>query len=288
MKKFKRIFVEITNCCNLDCSFCHRSQRPSAFITPAAFEATLQKISGWTDYISLHLLGEPLLHPELPQLLESCHRQGFQINLTTNATLLGSCRQALLSSPAMRQINVSLHSCETAAAEEIHAYLGTILDFIDEARRTTSLYLSLRLWNLSEQTESPATAQIRQRLEDRFDLRLPSALTPGQGIKLAPHVFLSQEEEFSWPHAPAPDCGELGTCRALRDHIGILVDGTVVPCCLDAEGDIALGNIHDLPLAEILANPRAASMREGFGRRRVVEALCRRCTYRRRFGTTRP
>lgn len=288
MKKFKKIFVEITNCCNLACNFCHRSQRAPAFITPTAFDATLQRISGFTDHLALHLLGEPLLHPELPRLLELCHQQGLQVNLTTNATLLARTRTTLLTSPALRQINFSLHSFDPDSGGDVDAYLDEILTFIQQAQTTTSLFLSLRLWNLSA-TADPAAVErnqsIRQRLEAFFALPqpLPDVLTPGQGIKLAPQVFLSQEEEFCWPHAPAPDLGSHGTCRGLRDHIGILVDGTVVPCCLDAEADIPLGNIHQLPLAEILSTPRAIRMRQGFERQQLVEPLCRRCSYCRRF-----
>lgn len=284
LKKFKKIFVEITNCCNLACSFCHQSQRPPEFITPAAFSATLQQLAGWTNHLALHLLGEPLLHPQLAQLLTLCHQQRLQVNLTTNATLITATRQTLLTSPALRQINLSLHSCESDA---LAPYLDDILDFVDEARRTTPLFLSLRLWNLSPGAENEANGLIRQRLETFFALPapLPPTLTPGQGIKLAPQVFLSQDVEFTWPHAPAPDLGSHGSCRALRDHIGILVDGTVVPCCLDAEGDIPLGNIHQSSLAEILASPRATAMHQGFAHRQLLESLCRRCTYRQRFNS---
>ena len=288
MKKFKKIFVEITNCCNLACSFCQRSQRPPDFITPAAFAETLQRIDGWTDHLALHLLGEPLLHPDLPVLLTSCRQHRLQVNLTTNATLLARNRSTLLTSPALRQINLSLHSCESGTSTA--AYLDEVLDFVKEARRSTPLFLSLRLWNLSEKGENEQNRQIRQRLADFFALPqpLPGTLTPGQGIKLAPQVFLSQEREFRWPHAPAPDLGEHGTCRALRDHIGILVDGTVVPCCLDAEGDIPLGNIRHSPLSEILSAPRATRMRQGFACQRLHEPLCRRCTYRQRFSAAHP
>lgn len=244
----------------------------------------MQKINGWTDHIALHLLGEPLLHPELQQLLSHCHQQRLQVHLSTNATLLAAKRSVLLSCPALRQINFSLHSYEvTDQNGEFDAYFDEILDFIDEARRTSPLFLSLRLWNLSKNAGSDGNSQIRQKLESFFGLALPSALTPGQGIKLAPQVFLSQEEAFSWPHAPAPDLGEYGTCRALRDHIGILVDGTVVPCCLDAEGDISLGNIRTSSLSEILASSRATMIRQGFECRKLVDPLCLRCTYRQRF-----
>lgn len=282
MKKFKKIFVEITNCCNLSCSFCHRSQRPPAFITPAAFEAILQRINGWTDHLALHLLGEPLLHPDLPQLLALCHQLRLQVNLTTNATLIAPNRTTLLTSPALRQINLSLHSFEDGEGD---AYLDMILDFVKEAQRTTPLFISLRLWNLSDKDGNEGNQPILRRLERFFALPapLPATLTPGQGIKLAAQVFLSQDVEFTWPHAPAPDRGAHGSCRALRDHIGILVDGTVVPCCLDAEGDIPLGNILQSPLSEILASPRADAMRQGFAQQQLLEPLCRRCTYRLRF-----
>jgi radical SAM protein with 4Fe4S-binding SPASM domain len=75
-------------------------------------------------------------------------------------------------------------------------------------------------------------------------------------------------------------------CRGLRDHLAILVDGTVVPCCLDADGQVALGNIFRQPLVAILASPRALRLREGFGHQWLVEPLCRRCAYRQRFAAT--
>lgn len=284
MKKLKKIFVEITNCCNLSCRFCHQSQRSPAFITPEAFRATLLQLDGWTDHLALHLLGEPLLHPQLTELLTICHQQRLQVNLTTNATLLAANRITLLKSPALRQINLSLHSL-TAKPGEIPSSLDEILDFIDEGRRTTPLFFSLRLWNLTQERGDEVNQSVRHRLQTFFKLPapLPASLTPGQGIRLAPQVFLSQDVEFTWPHSPAPDLGMRGTCRALSDHIGILVDGTVVPCCLDAEGDIPLGNIYQATLEEILASPRAHAMRQGFAARRLLEPLCRRCSYRQRF-----
>ncbi|MDO9080344.1 MAG: radical SAM protein, partial [Desulfuromonadales bacterium] len=178
MKKFKKIFVEITNCCNLSCSFCQRSQRTPAFITPAAFEATLERINDWTDHLALHLLGEPLLHPELPQLLAICQQHQLRVNLTTNATLLANNRSTLLASPALRQINLSLHSWE---AGERAAGLDSTLDFVKEAQRTTPLFLCLRLWNLPDKGENEGNQPILRRLEEFFALPvpLPKRLTPG-------------------------------------------------------------------------------------------------------------
>lgn len=287
MKKFKKVYVEITNVCNLSCPFCHPTTRPRAFLSSEDFTATLAQLNGWTDHLNLHLLGEPLLHPALGELLEICRQRRFQVNLTTNTTLLTARSDLLLTSPALRQLNLSLHS-QALVSGDHSVWLTPILDFVDRARAATALLVSLRLWNLGAGADPATIASnqiIQHRLADHFSLTtpLPERLTPGQGIRLAERVFLSQEEEFSWPGTSGSQACATGSCRALRDHIGVLVDGTVVPCCLDGDGAIPLGNLHRQPLSEILSSPRAVAMRDGFAHRRLVEPLCRYCTYRLRF-----
>ena len=290
MKALKKIYIEITNYCNLACSFCLQSARPRAFMHPDAFEEILRKITGGTGHISLHVMGEPLLHPDIELLLARSHDHGLRVNLTTNGTMLSRNRSMLLRQPAIRQINVSLHSFEAHGLEDaLNAYLDGILDFISAAAAAVSpIFINLRMWDL-KQTASPgekrADSLMLWRLGNYFGL--PAAFlgnTPtGRGIVLAPQVFFSREKGFTWPHGAAPDLGPHGYCRGLRDHIAILVDGTVVPCCLDAEGDMELGNIFRATLPEILADSRATSIRTGFARRQLVESVCRRCTYRQRF-----
>lgn len=258
-------------------------------MSPAAFAEILGKIRGYTDYLSLHVLGEPLLHPNLGQLLATCKEQGLRVNLSTNATLLPECRSTLLNSAALRQINISLHSFEGQEnGAALESYLATILEFIREASAGTPLFISLRLWNLMPETNSTERRRnhlFLEKLESFFSLpyRIADELTPGHGITLAPRVFLSLAPRFTWPHAPGPDLGSQGFCHGLRDHVAILVDGTVVPCCLDAEADIPLGNIYQQPFARILAGERSSLIRQGFSRRQVVEALCRRCSFRQAF-----
>jgi len=291
LKKFKKIYIEITNHCNLSCSFCHRSERPKAFMGPADFAEVVRQISGHTDYLCLHVLGEPLLHPRLGELLAICHQQELRVNLTSNGTLLSKQQSLLLASPALRQLNISLHSMadlQGKAGTDTEEYLAGLFSFIREALAATRLLISLRLWNITGEkdgTNSRRNEFILARLEDFFALPAPIAaqLTPGHGITLAPRVFLSQNQRFTWPHAAATDLGNRGFCRGLRDHVAILVDGTVVPCCLDAEADIRLGNLFSQPFGEILAGPRATTMRQGFSARLVVEQLCRRCSYRQSF-----
>ena len=288
LKKFKKIYIEITNHCNLACSFCHPSQRSQSFMSPSTFEAIIRQLNGFTEHLYLHVLGEPLLHPDLATLLDLCHHQGLRVNLTTNGTLLGRCQSDLLGSAALRQVNISLHSFEEMAGEGLNSYLDEILDFVHLARTSTALLINLRLWKLpphSDSEEVEAHHRIIRRLETGFPQAAPIRVerAAGQGITLAPGVFLSQAPQFTWPHASKQDFGERGACRGLKDHLAILVDGTLVPCCLDAEADIPLGNILQTPLADILSSSRATALREGFSQRRVVEALCRRCSFRQRF-----
>ncbi|MCX5877311.1 MAG: SPASM domain-containing protein [Deltaproteobacteria bacterium] len=277
----------MTNRCNLSCSFCLRSDRAKAFMRPEDFRAILGKIKDHTDHLALHVLGEPLLHPELGELLALCQEHGLKVNLTTNGTLLPPRQELLLTSPALRQVNISLHGlAELPDDQDQEPALAGVFAFIQEAMRTP-LFLSLRLWNLPTSDTIPPGSNdaILKAIEDFFGLAEPltGRLTPGHGLTLAPKVFLSQNPRFTWPHAPAPDLGDTGTCRGLRDHVAILVDGTVVPCCLDGEADIPLGNIHTQSLAEICNTPRATAMRTGFTQRRLSEPLCRRCTFRQSF-----
>jgi len=289
LKKFKKIYIEITNRCNLACGFCLKSMRPKQCMSVATFAGILARLKDHTEHLALHVLGEPLLHPELGQLLDLCHRKGFKVNLTTNGTLLPRQQEMLLASPTLRQVNISLQSYEEQeTSSALDDYLTGIFSFIQAAIGTSPLFICLRLWNLEQTIDSTARRRnnrILEALEAFFALPIPIAdtLTPGQGITLAPRIFLSMAPRFTWPHNPGPELDSRGFCHGLKDHVAILVDGTVVPCCLDAEADMPLGNILSQPMDDILAGPRAQAIRQGFAQRRIVDPLCRRCSYRLNF-----
>ncbi len=256
-------------------------------MAPDEFAEILRKVSGFTEHISLHVLGEPLLHPDLGLLFDISRSHGFHVNLTTNGTLLSQKGEMLLAKTSLRQVNISLHSIEQfRSAEEVDRYMDGVLDFIRAAGSPPPLFINLRLWNLHSDA-SLLNEKILERLASFFKrpVTIAEHCTPGRNVALAQGIFLSRDCRFIWPHAPAPDLGSQGYCRGLKDHIAVLVDGTVVPCCLDAEADIPLGNLHFSGLTEILAAPRTVAMRKGFSRRLVAEPLCRRCSYRARFLT---
>ena len=104
-----------------------------------------------------------------------------------------------------------------------------------------------------------------------------------KGIRIGERVFLEYGDKFEWPDLNAEDHGDHVFCYGLRDQVGVLCDGTVVPCCLDHDGDLALGSLLDTDLERILESERAKSIFYGFQNRHASEELCRKCGYARRF-----
>ena len=281
---FKKIYIEITNSCNLSCPFCHQQRRPLQLLTVHQFQTLLAKIQGHTRCIALHVLGEPLLHPELPELLELAQRYGLIVHLTTNGTLLERHRDALLAAPALKQVNISVHSLGFLPKNKAGHCLAGIAGFCQRASQARSMHISLRFWNHTpaamEQNEWLLRALTRSL---SLSSRATADLHAGRGVLLIPHVYLNPEQPFAWPDLSRPVQGTRGHCRGLRDHIAILVDGTVVPCCLDADGVINLGNLFAESLDAIMASSRFIRMQQGLRDQYLVEALCQRCTYRLRF-----
>jgi MoaA/NifB/PqqE/SkfB family radical SAM enzyme len=259
--RFSRVYLEITNVCNLRCGFCPGTERQPQFLSPAAFEVLLGKLRGRTDYLCFHLMGEPLLHPQLSELLALAERYGYYVNITTNGVLLPEAAETLLNAPSLHRVSISLQAWEgNGCTWDVNSYVNSCAAFAKRAA-ARGVLVYFRLWNGG----APGNERLLAALRSAFPAPWKEA------------------GRFDWPDAAGPErAGRF--CRGLRDHIGVLCDGTVVPCCLDSEGTVALGNLFEQELEEILASPRALAIYEGFTRREAVEALCRHCGYAERFG----
>ncbi|MDB5054457.1 MAG: Fe-S oxidoreductase [Bacilli bacterium] len=290
MKKFKKFYIEITSVCNLACTFCPQTKRQANFIKTDDFIKRLDEIKPHTDYIYFHVKGEPLLHPKIDELLDLSHERGFKVNITTNGTLINKTKHKIMMKPALRQMNFSLHSFDGhEGSVNKEEYVTTILSFVKEAVEKSNVLISLRLWNLdSDNTtnlERNRNRQVLELIEKEFNLnyKIEEKFVRGSGIKIADRIYLNQDHEFQWPDLKEAEDEGKGFCHGLRNQAAILVDGTVVPCCLDGEGVINLGNINNTPFSEIVEGERANNLFDGFSRREVVEELCRKCDYRKRF-----
>ena len=275
--RFRKIYVEISNLCNLSCAFCPGTKRKPGRMQPADFAALLPKLRPYTDFLYFHIMGEPLCHPDLAEFLEMAGQQGFRVILTTNGTLLARQQEMLLSAPALHKINISLHAFE---ANDLTVPFGEYLaDCFRFGKAAEGKKLVVyRLWN-----QGGADAKNGEILSAMREYFQEPWTEESRGTRIGDRVFLEYGEKFDWPDLQAPEGSEKMFCYGLRDQLGVLWDGTVVPCCLDHEGDLALGNLFQQDMEEILQSPRAKGIYDGFSRKEAVEPLCRRCGYARRF-----
>ena len=273
---YKKVYVEITNICNMRCTFCHGHHRPAKRMQPEEFRHILTELQGKTQYVYYHLMGEPLTHPELPAFLAEAKNMGFKSVITTNGTLLEK-RGAEILKAGLHKVSISLHSFEVGSDEEHRAYLSQVCSFAATAAEQGTL-ISIRLWNKGfDGGRNQVSLAALQEL-------LPGEWTENsRGYRIRDKIYLEWGDRFAWPDKDAPDHGEEVFCYGLKDHFGILCDGTVVPCCLDSEGGISLGNIFTQSLDEILGSPRAQAMKKGFSERKATEELCRRCGFAQKF-----
>lgn len=277
----KRAYIEITNACNLQCSFCPGTKRPKRFMAPEEFENLAKKLQGRVKYLYLHVMGEPLLHPDLAIFPAVAARLGFRVCITTNGTLLPERGDILLNAPGIHKVSISLHSAEGNGISSLTPYLTGAWSFAVRAAER-GIICALRLWNAGgadARNEDILAFLARQAGQWPLDCPQPR---PGSW-KLGERLYLEQAEKFEWPDLDAPETGT-SFCLGLREQIAVLCDGTVVPCCLDHEGDIPLGNLLVQDLDSILAGPRAAALYRGFSQRHPSEELCRRCGFATRFG----
>ena len=261
-KRFKKIYVEITNGCNLNCDFCIKNDRKNKFINIDEFKILLNNIKDYTDYLYFHVLGEPLLHPKINELIDIASND-FKINITTNGYLINS-----IKTKNIRQLNISLHSFDDKYKVYLNNYLDDIFNKIDELNNT---YVSLRLW-----VKNKYNNKIIDYINDRYNINIDYDV---ENYKINDKLFINNFHEFIWPDLNNDYYNEEGTCYALIDHIGILVDGTIIPCCLDSKGIINLGNIYKDNLDNVLNSSRVVNMINGFKTNKKYEELCKHCKF---------
>ena len=275
MANHRKAYLEITNVCNLRCAFCPGTKRTPRSLNEDEFSRLAGRLTPWAEYLYYHLMGEPTAHPLLPQFIEIARSLGLKSIITTNGTLLSSRGRSIIEARP-HKVCISLHSFE--ANENGRPFEEYIDDCVGFARdgAADGIIVVLRLWNLdgrAEGAQNKKNAAILERLHEAFPGEWKSVRS---GEKIGERVYLEWGEKFDWPTAAEGDARE-GFCYALRDQIGVLCDGSVVPCCLDRDGEMVLGNLFDDSLEDILSRPRARAIYDGFSRHECVEPLCKGC-----------
>ncbi len=273
-----KAYLEITNVCNLSCPFCHGTKRQPKFMAKEEFTLAAKKLRPFADYLYYHLMGEPLLHPDICEFLSVAKDLGFKSIITTNGTLLKEKGEEILKTQALHKVSISLHSFEVNSLNiTLEEYLDSCFEFCKKAAEY-GVYAVMRLWN--QGGDDALNLKILDLMHKAFSDEWEERYS---GFRIAHRVFLEWGEKFSWPDIEGEDLGCNYSCYGLRDQIGVLCDGTVVPCCLDCEGDINLGNIFQQDILDIVKSPRATALKKSFETRNITEALCRRCGYAAKF-----
>lgn len=263
---YKKIYIEITNDCNLSCSFCIKNKRIKKYMSFNDFKTVLNNIENYTKYIYLHVLGEPLMHPSINEFINYASKR-YKVNITTNGYLINN----IINNKNIRQINISLHSFSDKYNISLEDYMNNIFNVVEILKKFT--YVSFRLW-INNKYSNKIVDMINKKYNVNLDIN-----NIKNNTTITNNVFISINEEFIWPDKNNGYYNEVGTCYALRDHIGILVDGTIIPCCLDSKGDIKLGNIFKDSLNNIIKNDRYQNMLNGFKNNKKCELLCKKCKY---------
>lgn len=261
--RFKKIYIETTNLCNLNCDFCIKNRRKKEIMTIQNFKIILSKIKNYTNYIYLHILGEPLLNPKLNEFILLASNECFNINITTNGYLIDKIKD----NKNIRQVNISLHSFDVKYNVELKKYLNNIFDSVEKLIKNDT-YVSLRLWVKNKYSED-----IINEVNNYYKVNIT------KNTKIKENLFFNFEKQFIWPDLNNSYYNESGKCYGLTDHIGILVDGTIVPCCLDTLGIINLGNIFKEEIDEILNKKTVIKMIEGFKNNKKEMELCKHCNF---------
>jgi len=274
MKSYKKIYIEITNNCNLSCSFCTKSNKPKRNMTLDEFELILNKIKGHTKSVYLHVKGEPLLHKDIITMLELCEKYQVRVNLTTNGVLFKKLVNELNKCKALKKINFSLHS-----ENNIPHYLEEIFDSVEKLN--SNITVIYRLWTLNNGNFDEKSTKIVNKIINHYNLpqKTVEKLYNENNIKISSTIYVDKDNEFSWPKINNEN--HTGYCHGLTTQMAILVDGTVVPCCLDSEGIVKLGNIYEDNLEDIIRSNRFQNLKKSFQDRKPCEELCKSCTFKR-------
>lgn len=275
-KRFKKIYIEITNNCNLSCSFCSIDTLPKRQMSVEEFKKVINKIKNYTDLIYLHVKGEPLLHTNLDDILTICDENKIKVCITTNGTLLENRKEILLRHH-ITKINVSLH-CENNYPD----YFNKVFITCDVLQKKTPIIY--RIWTLSSLELGKNSTNIVENIKNHYNLStdIVNKIKKEKNIKIADNLYIDKDYKFEWPKIN-DKFNIHGTCLGTKNHIAILSNGTVVPCCLDSNGLMNLGNILEDSMEKILNSELFINISEGFKNKKITTDLCKSCTYRYRF-----
>lgn len=282
--KFNKIYIELTNVCGLKCTFCPTKKSKPSKIDLDSFDTILLQVKNYTNIITFHIFGDPLTLSNLQDYLDITQKHNLKVEITTTGYFLKNFNLEVFLHPAIRQINFSLNSYNKNEMKiTLEEYLEPMFHLCNlKLQKKIHNFINFRLWNLDDtKSEDNFNKNIFALLEKQFNINLEN-INYEKSIRLENQILLDFDTYFQWPSLQSNHHSH-GFCHGLSSHIGILSNGTVVPCCLDGFGIINLGNILTEDLNTILTNDRSVNIINNFKKNISSELLCQKCTYKERF-----
>lgn len=273
-KRFIRTYIEISDLCGLSCPFCPAPKGRRGEMGLELFERVCQQVAPLTQSVTFHLLGDPLYLKNFPLYLQIAQKYHLSVEIVTSGLYLCKFPHSLLLSPPIKQISISLSALESLKEEMREKVVKDCLELIKTHQESKSqVYINLRMH------ADKINHSLAHRLTQSFSVE--NDLSQKGRVRLAYKVFLLLTKSFEWARAEGErESGEVRKkCYGLLSQIAILSNGVVVPCCIDCDGGIALGNLKTQSLEEILDSKRARDIIKGFKRGVAIEEQCKVCTY---------
>lgn len=303
----KKIYIEISDICGLKCSFCPAPKGIRGVMDLGLFKKAVLESKHYTNLIALHILGDPLSVENLAEYLAIAKEANLKVEITTSGANLSDF-DLLLKSP-IKQVNFSLDALNEVENRDF--LLGRIADFCAYKRQNKSeVFVNLRVQKRARNRNLVAFLEREFGVKNLARFLGESAKSKGANwdsildspanrnleanrIKLGDKIIIDFREVFAWnvDFTPLANRKNLspqdefakGTCLALQNHIGILANGEIIPCCMDFSGILSLGNIKDISIKSALTSRKAQEMLKGFRENRIVEPFCKACDYRKCF-----
>jgi len=253
------------------------------------FEEINKQLKPYTKELAYHIVGDPLVLSNLDKYLNISLKHDLKVNIVTTANNISEKHHEVLMNETIKQINFSINSYNANSHKKsLDEYLNPILDFIEYAQnRKHEYFINLRIWNLDDDKSAREFNQaVFEKVNKRFgsDIDIEDIYkNRPKNIRVDRKLFFNFDEYFNWPSLENDFVSDKGFCYGLDSHFGILTSGDVVPCCLDQNACINLGNTNTSPLGDILSSPRVKAIQKGFKEGKVIEELCQKCEYRTRF-----
>ena len=282
--KFNKVYIELTNICGLSCDFCPTKILQNKTIPLDKFQSILKQVKKYTNIITFHVFGDPLVLQNLELYLDLAEKYNLKVELVTTGYYLSKFDTNTLLHDAIKQINFSINSFNKNDMKmTLDEYLKPMFILCDEKiKQNKNMFINFRLWNIdNKQSEASFNIEVYKKLQNKFNIDL-SNVTTNSSIRLDNKILIDFDTYFTWPSLNSSN-NTNGTCYGLKSHFAILASGKVVPCCLDSYGCIDLGNIFESSLDDILTNKRTTDIIHGFKNNIAVEELCKKCEFKHRF-----